>query len=431
MPSHDLSGQVNAISDLLEQMRDDIAGLPDDYHPLRQQFRQLIAQVDTFRNSSSQIKTSVSRYRDLFDAIDEGFCVIEVLFDADGQAQDYRFLEVNAAFERQTGINNSVGRLMREIAPQHEDYWFEIYGKVAQTGESIRFENYAEQLQRYYDLYAFRVDDPSEHHVAVLFNDITARKQLERARAEMLSRERQARFEAERAVSMQRQFLGMISHELRTPLASIKGFSSSLLATDVYFDDDEVQEFLGIIDAEADTLAGLIDQLLDIVRMQAGTLRLTPVPATVTEIVVQVQPQLNRLAFRHALRIDIPADLPPVQADARRIGQVLTNLVGNAVKFSPTDTAIRVTASYVGDAVQFDVIDEGEGIPLDQRNAVFDVFHQIRTGPGRQQGSGLGLAICKMLVESHGGRIWVADHPGRGTIVSFTLPLATSPNGKI
>jgi two-component sensor histidine kinase len=115
----------------------------------------------------------------LLDAIDQGFCLIEVLFDECGRAVDYRFLEVNAAFAAQTGLVEAVGRTMRSLRPEHEEHWFEIYGRVARTGEATRFENPALALGRWYDVYAFRVGAPEQRMVAVLFSDITERKRTE------------------------------------------------------------------------------------------------------------------------------------------------------------------------------------------------------------------------------------------------------------
>jgi PAS domain S-box-containing protein len=125
------------------------------------------------------LRESEKKYRTLFDSIDEGFCTIEVLFDGNDNPIDYRFLEVNPSFEKQTGIQNAQGRRMREIAPQHEEHWFEIYGRIALTGEPVRFENQAAQLHRWYDVYAFRVGEPGDRKVAILFKDITERKQAE------------------------------------------------------------------------------------------------------------------------------------------------------------------------------------------------------------------------------------------------------------
>lgn len=122
------------------------------------------------------------KYRLLFESIDEGFCIIEVLFDDDGQAVDYRFLELNPAFKQQTGLHNAVGKRMRELEPRHEEHWFETYGQVALTGEPTRFTNHAAHLgDRWYDVYAFRIGRPRDREVAVLFKDITAQKQVEEA----------------------------------------------------------------------------------------------------------------------------------------------------------------------------------------------------------------------------------------------------------
>src|SRR4051812_38555446 len=122
------------------------------------------------------------QYRALFHSMDQGFCVIEVRFDDAGTAVDYRFLEVNAAFEQQTGLRDAQDRWMRELAPNHEDHWFHIYGQVALTGQPVRFENAANALgARWFDVYAFRVGEPSLRRVAILFRDITQRKNTERA----------------------------------------------------------------------------------------------------------------------------------------------------------------------------------------------------------------------------------------------------------
>jgi PAS domain S-box-containing protein len=127
------------------------------------------------------LRDSERRYRELFDSIDQGLCTIEVLFDAGDYPIDYRFLMVNPAFERQTGITNAVGRRMREIAPLHEEQWFQIYGEIALSGTARRFEHHAGQLGRYYEVYAWRVGAPEERKVAVLLNDVTERNAAETA----------------------------------------------------------------------------------------------------------------------------------------------------------------------------------------------------------------------------------------------------------
>jgi PAS domain S-box-containing protein len=133
------------------------------------------------KQAEQHLLKSEEKYRTLFDSIDEGFCTIEVLFDGNDKPVDYRFLEINPSFEKQTGIKDARGRTMREIAPQHEEHWFEIYGKIALTGEPARFENEAAQLHRWYDVYAYRVGPSQERKVAILFKDITKRKRAEEA----------------------------------------------------------------------------------------------------------------------------------------------------------------------------------------------------------------------------------------------------------
>ncbi|MBE9002467.1 response regulator [Nostoc sp. LEGE 12447] len=138
-----------------------------------------LADITERKQTEDALRQSEERYRTLFESIDEGFCVIEVLFDANSKPIDYRFLEINPAFEKQTGLNDAQGKRMRELAPNHEEYWFEIYGKIVLTGQPHRFENRAEALYRWFDVYAFPIGQPQSRKVAILFNDITDRKQIE------------------------------------------------------------------------------------------------------------------------------------------------------------------------------------------------------------------------------------------------------------
>ena len=132
------------------------------------------------------LRESETRHRSLFESTDEGFCVIDVLFDEHDAAVDYRFVEANHAFVQQTGLPGAVGRTMRELAPAHEAHWFEIYGRVALTGEPARFEAGAAALGRWYDVLAFRVGDPAERRVAIFFKDLSVRREAAREREQLL-----------------------------------------------------------------------------------------------------------------------------------------------------------------------------------------------------------------------------------------------------
>ena len=144
---------------------------------LRGQLKALNASLEQrVEQRTAALRESEKNYRTLFESMDEGFCTIEVLFDENLKPVDYRFLEVNPVFEKQTGIANASGRRMREIAPQHEEHWFQLYGKVALTGEPVSFEHEAAQLHRWYEVHAFRVAEPHEKKVGIVFNDITERR---------------------------------------------------------------------------------------------------------------------------------------------------------------------------------------------------------------------------------------------------------------
>jgi PAS domain S-box-containing protein len=136
------------------------------------------------------LRKSEAKYRSLFESMDEGFCILQLIFDEQQKPIDYRYLEINPVFEQQTGMQNALGRTIRELVPDIEPFWFEIYGKIALTGEPMRVANQSESMGRWFDVYAFRVGEPQEHKVAVLFNDISDRKQAEAEREQLLANER-------------------------------------------------------------------------------------------------------------------------------------------------------------------------------------------------------------------------------------------------
>ena len=247
---------------------------------------------------------------------------------------------------------------------------------------------------------------------------------LERAR--LFEAEAQARHEAEHASELRLRFLGMISHELRTPLTAIKGFATTLLAEDVTWDPSQQRDFIQTIDQEADKLTDMIEQLLDLSRIESGSLRVDPQPQSLATILEGIEAQLTTLTSEHDFVVRVPEGLSAVRADKQRVGQVLVNLVSNAAKYSPSGAPIILSASEAGDGyVGISVRDEGTGISPEDLPYVFEAFRRGNGGAARQtKGAGLGLAICKGIVEAHGGRIWIEKHAGSGAIVSFTLPIA-------
>ena len=224
--------------------------------------------------------------------------------------------------------------------------------------------------------------------------------------------------------NMRTEFLANVSHELRTPLAVIKGSANSLLQPDVIFDESTRQYFLQSIDKDADTLTRLVDDLLMMSRLEAEALEVKRKPYKITEVVESIKDRLDNLTVKHQLQINITDDIQSVNIDDLRIGQVLTNLVENAVKFSGDNTTILIEAKGNGKEIIVSVDDEGSGIPPELHMKIFERFFQGngRT-TGRRKGTGLGLAICRGIVEAHGGKIWVESQPNKGARFNFSLPL--------
>ena len=224
------------------------------------------------------------------------------------------------------------------------------------------------------------------------------------------------------------EFLELVSHDLRAPLAAIMGSASTALDDPREPDRAELRQYLRIVREQAERMSGLIGDLLDTGRLGSGTLSVDPAPEEVASLVERARTAFAGAGGRHAVVIDLPADLPRAMADARRIAQVLNNLFANAARHSPETAPIRVAAVRDGEEVEISVADAGEGIPPERLPHLFHRRASVAgKGAGHSEGgsSGLGLVICKGLVEAHGGRIRAESAgPGRGTCVTFTLPAA-------
>ncbi len=220
------------------------------------------------------------------------------------------------------------------------------------------------------------------------------------------------------------ELISTLAHEMRTPLTSIKGYSTALLLEEASFAPRTQREFLQIIDEETDVLQDLIRDLLESSIIDAGLLKLEPQPVRLSRLATDVVADAARRNSRCRFVVDFPAAFPLVEADPRRIGQVLRNLLDNAMKYSPESSVIVVRGEVRDGGVTISVADQGVGISPSDLNHLFEKFFRVKTGLGRHVvGSGLGLPIARTIVESHGGRIWAESQVGRGSTFFFTVPL--------
>ncbi|VXC67561.1 ATP-binding protein [Massilia sp. 9I] len=368
--------------------------------------------------AQEQQRTTTELYSKLIESMDDGFCIVDIRYDEDGKPVDYRFLDINPAFEAQTGLVNARGKYVRELVPGLTDtHWAELYSSVALTGKPLRLAEEPSPIGRWFNIYATRVGDPALGKVAVLFNDVTESRRTRddlRSLANDLARENRRKTE----------FLATLAHELRNPLAPIRtGLDLLRLsgATPPARIHDMMERQLG-------QLVHLIDDLLDIARINSGKVELkrerVVLRDAIATAVETAQPQIQ--AAGHTLDLSIPDTPLLLHADPTRLAQVFSNLLTNAAKYTPAGGRIGVRVEHDGRSVRVAITDTGIGIPAEALSEVFEMFNQVSRNMGRAQGGlGIGLALVRGLVEMHGGAVH-AESAGEGQGSSFVveLPLA-------
>ena len=366
--------------------------------------------------------TTDDRYHLLLDSIDQGFCIVRMELDAQGHVVDYIFEEVNAAFEAQTGLKDAEGKRMRSLAPEHEQFWFDVYGQVALDGRPVRFTHQGKALGRWFDVNAFRVGGEGSLRVGILFRDITEGKSAETTLCN-------AMHEAKEANKAKSDFLANMSHEIRTPMNAIVGLSRILQKQSL---TDKQQQFVDTLAHSADSMLSLINDLLDIAKIESQQVELERIPFSVEQVMRQVGDIASVKAREKnlALTLDTAAVRGKTYVgDPVRLQQVLLNLCSNAVKFTDTGSVhLAVTTRANGpdqEVLELAVRDTGGGIPQDKMARIFEKFTQADSSINRKYGgTGLGLAITKTLTEVMGGSIDVKSETGKGSCFTLSLPLA-------
>lgn len=388
------------------------------------------------------LRESEARFRTLFDTMDEGFCIIEFIDGPEGRLSDYVHVQANPAYERHAGIPNVVGQRVREMVPDEADSWVERYRKVLITGEPIRFEQQLEATQRHLELAAFRVEPAERKEVAVIFQDVTERKQSEIALRELnetLER-RVSEAVAERASAMAQlheaqkletigQLTGGVAHDINNLLTPIMGALD--LVSRRYSDADaRMKRLLEGALQSTDRAKTLVNRLLGFARRQALETR----PVNVAELLEGMRDLItSSIGSTVELKMLAPADLPPALTDPNQLELAVLNLCVNSRDAMPDGGRLTIVAERVavgprglpqlkpGAYVRLSVIDTGLGMDSTTLSKAVEPFFSTK---GLGKGTGLGLSMVHGFAAQLGGAFALTSETGEGTRGDLYLPIA-------
>ena len=363
---------------------DEVSQLSHAFHTLVTQLR---AQIQALETEQGKLAAVLEQMTDGVIIVDEQG-LVELINPA-----------AAALFE--TDVDDALTHSLAEVVRQHQ--LVELWQQCLETGDEQAVMMELLHQHRFIQGIAISLGEALPDKYLLLFQDLTRMRRLE---------------------TMRRDFITNISHELRTPLASIKALTETL-QNGALDDPPAAEHFLERMDTEVDALTQIVTEFLELTRIESGQAPLKIKTVKPSKLVNKAAKRLKEQAERAKLTLetDCSEDLPKIYADSSRLGQVLSNLLHNAIKFTPEGGKVTLSAEQKVDVVEFSVADTGIGIPADDLSRIFERFYKADQARS-EEGTGLGLAIARHLIEAHGGRIWVESAEGRGSTFFFTIPIA-------
>lgn len=367
------------------------------------------------------------KYRGLFQKMNQAFAIIQVLFDDQRHAVDYKFLEVNPAFEKQTGINTPIGKTVRELIPSIEEFWIETYGKVAITGESVTFIQSTSKPEKTYEVHAYKVDKVTDR-IAIIFTDISERRKAEQDRirftTNLEAKVEERTKELERVNADLKRFAHVASHDLREPMRKVSTFNSLVREEYGSILPERALSFLAKIDSAIHRAKALIDGVHD---YMSGDILLSGFePVDLNEVIENIKNVLRKLITLKDARINV-SNLPVIDAIPALIQRLFCNLIHNSLKFSrnglqPVITIIYEPTRIEGkDFAKITVEDNGIGFDSVYSEKIFQPFTRLNP-KDHYEGAGLGLAFCRKITYWHKGTITAKGQINEGASFYVVLP---------
>jgi PAS domain S-box-containing protein len=382
-------------------------------------------------------------YRSLFNEMLDGFALHEVIYNDLDIPVDYRFIELNPAYERMTGLKKEdvVNKTILEVTPDIEKHWITNFGKVGKTGEPYWFEDYVEELERYYTGIAY---SPQQNYFAVIYSDATDKRKAEEIvikNDEFLKEQNEeyqalneqltnlnlelleAKQKAEESDNLKTAFLANMSHEIRTPMNGIMGFSGLLAKSNLT--NEKKQKYIDIIKQNSHQLLSIINDLVDISKIEAGQIDIERDEVRLESLTKSLADLYYQKAIDKNIYFELDSKVADIQivTDETKLRQILINLLDNAFKFTHQGE-IKFGYEIKDGFIEFFVSDTGIGMEKEAISIIFERFRQVELSSARKYGgTGLGLSISKAFIEKMGGQIHVNSEINKGSKFYFTIPI--------